>query len=145
MNGIERTNNLFTKGGLNCAQAIFTVYGEPLGIDPDTARILGRPLGGGVGVSGQICGFLSAAVQVLAHAFKHSDEGRARRETHPRVAELLKRFRERHGALTCNELLGVERSTEEGETRIEEEGLIKKKCPAFGRDAAEILEDLLQA
>jgi C_GCAxxG_C_C family probable redox protein len=143
MNRIEKTNDLFMNGGLNCAQAILAVYGETLGIDPDMARIFGRPLGGGVGVSGQICGFLTGAVQVLAYALTNSEEGQARKATHPKVVSFLKTFREKHGALTCNELLGVERSTREGEKRIKEEGLVRKKCPAFGRDAATILEELL--
>ena len=143
MNRIEKTQDLFTNGGLNCAQAILTVYGEALGIDPHTARVFGRPLGGGVGVSGQICGFLTGAVQVLAHAFNDSDEGRARKDTHPKVVEFLRAFQEKHGVITCNELLGVELGTEEGRKRVKEEDLVRKKCPALGRDAAEILEALL--
>jgi C_GCAxxG_C_C family probable redox protein len=145
MNKIERTNELFMNGGLNCTQAILTVYGDSHGIDPDTARVLGRPFSGGVGASGQICGFVTGAVQVLAHAFNHPDEHRARKGTHPKVIAFLKAFRDKHGAVTCNELLGVERCTEEGEKRLKEEDLVKKKCPAFGRDAAEILEGLLRA
>ncbi len=144
MNRIDKTNDLFLNGGLNCAQAILTVYGEDVGMDADTARVFGRPLGGGVGVSGGICGFLSGAVQVLAHAFNHPDEGQARKDTHPKVVEFLNAFKEKHGALTCNELLGVVRSTEEGERRMKEEGLARKICPNFARDAAEILEGLLQ-
>ena len=143
MNRIDKATDLFLKGGLNCAQTILTVYGEALGIDADTARMWGRPLGGGVGASGQICGFLTGAVQVLAHAFDHPDEERARKDTHPKVVAFLKAFHEKHGALTCNELLGVERGTAEGEKRVKEEGLFRKKCPAYGRDAAEILEGLL--
>jgi len=145
MNKIERTNELFLNGGLNCTQAILTAYGDFHGIDPDTARVLGRPFSGGVGGSGQICGFITGAVQVLAHACNHSDEYRARKDTHPKVIAFLKAFRDKHGAVTCNELLGVERGTEAGEKRLKEEGLVQKKCPAFGRDAAEILEGLLQA
>lgn len=145
MTRIERTADLFTNGGLNCAQAILTVYGEPARIDPDTAKVFGRPLGGGVGSSGQICGFLTGAVQVLAGAFANPDEGQARENTHPKVVAFLNAFRKKHGALTCNELLGVVRTTQEGEDRMIEEGLVRKKCPIFCRDAAEILERLLQS
>ena len=143
MNRMEKTQDLFMNGGLNCAQAILTVYGEAHGIDPDTARTLGRPLGSGIGVSGQMCGFLTGAVQVLVHAFTHTDERQALIDTHARVLGLIKTFKEKHGAVTCNELLGVQRSTVEGEKRVKEEGLVAKKCPAFCRDTAEILETLL--
>ena len=145
MDKIEKTNDLFLNGGMNCAQAILTVYGEPLGIDVATAKNFGRPLGGGVGISGQICGFLTGAAQVLAHAYNDSDETQAKAATQPKVAAFLKAFREKHGTLTCNELLGVERSTEAGEKRVKAEGLVKKHCPAFGGDAAAILEELLRS
>lgn len=144
MNRIEKTSQLFTNGGLNCAQAILTAYGDTIGIGPDAARLYGRPFGGGVGSSGEMCGFLTGAVQVLAHAFKDTDEDKARENTHPKVVAFLKAFREKHGALTCSGLLGVERGTEEGERRIKEEGLVREKCPGFGRDAAAILEELLK-
>jgi C_GCAxxG_C_C family probable redox protein len=145
MTRIESTSELFVSGGLNCAQAILTAFGETTGIDPETARMLGRPLGGGVAASGQMCGFLTGAVLVLAHAFAGDDEATAREGTIPRVAALLKTFREKHGAVTCNELLGVERGTEEGERRIKEEGIARERCPGFGRDAAAVLEQILKA
>ena len=144
MNRIDQTQDLFTNGGMNCAQAVLTVYGKALGIDEATARTLGRPLGGGVGVTGQICGFLTAAAQVLALANDHPDENRARSDTQPKVSALLNRFNAIHGAVTCNALLGVERSTPAGEKQIKSEGLVTRKCPVFGRDAAAILEEMLE-
>jgi C_GCAxxG_C_C family probable redox protein len=143
MNRVQRTCDLFTNGGLNCAQAILTVYGETQGMDQDVARRLGRPLGGGVGISGEICGLLIAGVQVLAYAFNDPDEKMARKNTQHKVFELLDKFHEKHGAMTCNGLLGVQRSTAKGELRIKKEGLIQRRCHAFCRDAAEILEVLL--
>ncbi len=49
MNRVEKTLALQRDGGLNCSQAILTVYGEPFGIDQASARVLGRPWGGGLG------------------------------------------------------------------------------------------------
>jgi C_GCAxxG_C_C family probable redox protein len=141
---IGMTVDLFTHGGLTCGQAIFTAFGEPYGIDPDAAAMHGRPLAGGVAGSGQICGYLVAAAQILALASADPDEGLAREDTKPKVAALLRSFEAKHGGLTCNQLLGVVRGTEEGERRIQEEGLIRERCPAFGRDAAELLGRLLQ-
>lgn len=143
MNRVEKTTDLFMNGGLNCAQAILTVYGETLGVDPDTAKVFGRPLGGGVGTMGQICGFLTGGALVLAHAFNHQDERQARKETHPKVVEFLMAFKERCGTVTCVDLLGADMGTEEGRKKIKEEELVRKRCPAYGKNAAEILEALL--
>ena len=143
MKKVEKTKDLFSKGGLNCAQAIMTVYGKPYGIDAEAAKAYGRPLGGGLGVTGEICGFLSGAAHVLGHAFDHPSEAQARRNTQRKVAAFLKAFKEKHGAVTCNRLLGVERNTAEGEKKIKAHRLVAKCCPGFGRDAARILEELL--
>ena len=79
----------------------------------------------------------------LAHAFNHQDERQARKETHPKVVEFLKAFKERCGTVTCIELLGADMGTEEGRKKIKEEDLVRKRCPAYGKNAAEILEALL--
>lgn len=143
MSKIKETKDLFVNGGLNCAQAIMTVYGEAYGIDSKAAELYGRPLGGGFGVTGEICGFLSGAVHVLAHAYDRPDKDQARKDTQSKVASFLEAFRAQHGGVTCNQLLGVARSTVEGEKKIKAEKLVSKNCPGFGMDAAGMLEDLL--
>lgn len=143
MNRAEKTKDLFIKGGLNCAQAIMTVYGVEFGIDSDAARTYGRPLGGGFGVTGEICGFLSGAALVLSHAYSHPDEEQAKKKTREKVAALLETFKQAHGAVTCNQLLGVQRSTVEGEKKIKSEKLVPTHCPGFGLDTARMLEKLL--
>ncbi len=48
MNRIEKTTGLQKNGGLNCSQALFTVFGEQFDMDAETAKMLGRPWGGGM-------------------------------------------------------------------------------------------------
>ena len=60
MNNVEKTVDLFSTG-LNCSQAILTVFGEPYGLDAEMAAKLGRPLGGGIGHMAKTCGAISAA------------------------------------------------------------------------------------
>jgi len=146
MNRIEKTIDLQRNGGLNCSQAILTVFGEQFGMDAETAKMFGRPWGGGMGHLAETCGYLTGAILVLAQAYNHGDESRAREEVFEGVRELFSRFEKRRGTTRCKELLGADMSTEQGLEKIKQEKLIKKLCctdDGIGRDVTEILEDLL--
>ena len=45
--------------GFNCSQAIFSVYGKDLGIDPETAAKIASVFGAGISKTGEICGAVS--------------------------------------------------------------------------------------
>lgn len=146
MDRVERTTNLQMNGGLNCAQALLTTFGEPYGVTPETARMLGRPWNGGISQQAGTCGYLTGAVLVLAMALNGPDEATARKKVGDAVRELFKRFELRRGSTQCKNLLGADMSTTEGMRRITEEKLVHRICcnrDGVGRDAAEILEELL--
>jgi hypothetical protein len=92
---------------------------------------------------GRTCGAVSAAVIVLGLAKDDSEEKEAREVTFAAVQELFRRFQAVHGTTDYKDLLGEDMSTEEGIKRIREQGLVRKVCPAFVRDAAVILQELL--
>ncbi|MEW6265552.1 MAG: C-GCAxxG-C-C family protein [Thermodesulfobacteriota bacterium] len=142
MNNVERTVDLFASG-LNCSQAMLTVFGEPYGLNAEMAAKLGRPLGGGLGHLARSCGALTAAALIVGMAKDHQDEGEARQASFSCVQDLFKRFAALHGTTECKQLLGTDISTEEGRKKIQEEKLVRKVCPPFVRDAASILEKLL--
>jgi C_GCAxxG_C_C family probable redox protein len=146
MNRIEKTVELQKSGGLNCSQAILTVFGEQFGMDPEAAKMLGRPWGGGMGHLAETCGYLTGAILVFAQAYGQKDEGPARKEVFRAVRELYRRFEKRRGTTRCKTLLGADMSTKEGLKKIKQEGLVQKICcgdGGIGRDVAEILEEML--
>lgn len=133
------------ENGLNCSQAILTAFGDPHGIDSESAKKLGRPWGGGVGRMGRICVAVTGAIMVLGLAqSRGQDEAEARNDICVSVQELVRRFEQRHGTSFCKELLGADFSTEEGQRKIKEETLVKKLCPKFVEDAGDILAELLE-
>jgi C_GCAxxG_C_C family probable redox protein len=142
MNNAERTVDLFANG-LNCSQSILTVFGEPYGLAAEIAQKIGRPLGGGMGRLARTCGAVTAAVLVLGLAKDHQDEGEARKVSYSHVQELFKHFEAVHGTTECKSLLGADMSTKEGLEKVQKEKLVSKVCPAFVKDAANILETLL--
>jgi C_GCAxxG_C_C family probable redox protein len=146
MNKIETMLDLHKNGGLSCSQALLTVYGETYGIDAEKAKLFGRPLAGGVGGQGETCGYITAALLIIACACDDKNEAEARKNTHLVVVDLFRRFRERHGSTMCKELLGADMSSEEGRRKIKEEKLVAKRChcgDGIGQDVAEMLETLI--
>ncbi|MCX5873349.1 MAG: C-GCAxxG-C-C family protein [Deltaproteobacteria bacterium] len=143
MNNVERTVDLFASG-LNCSQAILTVFGELYRLNPEMAERLGRPLGGGMGRMARTCGAVTGAVLVLGLAKDHHDEGEARKISYSYVQELFRRFEALHGTTECRSLLGADMSTEAGLKKVQDDKLVSKLCPEFVRDAASILEKLLK-
>lgn len=146
MNDIERTLNFARHEGLNCSQAILAGFGESLGIDLDTAKMLGRPWGGGMGHLADTCGYLTGAILVLAHVYNHADETQARKQGFEAVRQLFERFSARRGTTRCKGLLGADMTTEEGRQRIKEGQLVQNICHGangIGQDVAEILFDLI--
>jgi len=146
MNRIEKTLDLHKNGRLNCSQAIFTAFGDQLGVDMKTAKMFGRPWAGGIGHMAQICGYLTGALLVLACAFENEDEGRARMETDKAVRRLFSRLENQRGSILCKDLLGADMTTETGINKILKEKLVDKYCHAkggIGQDVSEILEELL--
>jgi C_GCAxxG_C_C family probable redox protein len=143
MNNVEKTVDLFPSR-LNCSQAMLTVFGESYGLDSEMAQKLGRPFGGGMGHMARTCGAVTGAVLVLGLAKDHEDEGEARKVSYSCVQELFRRFEALHGTTECRSLLGADMSTKEGWKKVQDEKLVRKLCPAFVRDAASILENLLK-
>ncbi len=141
---VEKTVEFQKSGGLNCSQAILCAFGESVGLDAETAKVLGRPWGGGIAHMALTCGHLSGAVLVLAQAMNLKDEALARKNTFKAVQELFHRFKEKHGTTVCKKLLGADMTTQEGQAKIVEENLIAVHCYGFGRDVSEILEQLLE-
>ena len=142
MNNPERALELFANG-LNCSQALLTLFGERYGLEPAMAGALGRPLGGGMGHLARTCGAVVAAVLLLGMATDNHEETEARAASDVSVREFVGRFERRHGTTECNKLLGVAMSTEEGMKKIRAEKLVQERCPAFVEDAAGILDELL--
>ena len=108
----------------NCCQSVLVPFAGACGLDRDDLYRLGSNFGHGMRHGGA-CGAVTGALMVLGLAGKSSGQGE----------ELLRRFRDKNGALNCAELLRA--AKERGEER-------KPHCDRMVYDAVEILEDLLK-
>ncbi len=115
------------------------------GLPTDQALRLACAFGGGMARTGQTCGAVVGALMVigLAHGAAAAGDHAGREKSYAVTRDLLARFRERHGTLSCRELLGVDIGTPAGREQALRDGLFRTRCPAFVRNAAEIVAGLV--
>jgi C_GCAxxG_C_C family probable redox protein len=144
MDRVARAAETFAQG-FSCSQSVFSACADPAQIGRETALRVAAGFGGGLARSGETCGAVTGAIMALglARCGTPTAEPLAKEASYPAVREFLARFRALHGSILCRELLGCDLGTPEGLQRAREQGLIQSRCPAFVRDAARILEELL--
>jgi C_GCAxxG_C_C family probable redox protein len=146
MDRVTAASDLMAGQRTNCAQAILSTYCEQFGLDRTVALALAQGFGGGMARLGRTCGAVTGAYMVLGLSQRvPADSPREALETaYGLILEFNRSFETLHGSLVCRELIGCDLSTLEGLAEAREKGVFTTVCPRFVRDAAEILEFLLQ-
>jgi C_GCAxxG_C_C family probable redox protein len=134
------------KKGFGCAQAVLTCCGHSFGLPAETAKRMASAFGGGMGMMGLTCGSVTGAF--MAIGLKHAQTDATDRAPAGRAGrlarEFARRFKQLHGSICCNELLGLGISTPEGVQKAVSEGYFAvSRCPIYIRDATALLEHLL--
>ncbi len=129
--------------GFNCSQAIFSTYCEHFGLDKNAALKISCGLGGGMGRLGETCGAVSGAYLLigLKHGKVSLDDDKAKEKTYELVQKFTEKFNERNKSTKCKELLGIDLIIGDKSVVTEQVKLI---CPKMVRDAAEIIEEILE-
>ena len=131
--------------GFNCAQAVLVTYGAQLGLNREMALRVAGAFGSGMAQMGEVCGAVSGALMVigLKYGKTSAEDEPSRIETYSLAKEFVQRFKDRHGSIMCRDLVGCDLSTDDGMADAEERDLFSTVCPAFVRDSAEIVEQML--
>ena len=111
-----------TQVHFNCFQSVVVPFARELGLTEEQAYALGAHFGSGMR-HGSACGALSGALLVLGGLGYGEEE----------AAQLIRRFREDHGATDCAALLKA--AHDRGEER-------KPHCDALVYEMVRALEDL---
>jgi len=129
--------------GFNCSQAIFSTYCEDFGLDKKTALKIACGLGAGMGRLQETCGAVSGAYLLIGLKYGKcvKDDEAAKEKTYTLIREFTKRFEERNKTTNCRELLGVDLINGDKQKASER---VKTLCSKMVRDAAEIIEDMLE-
>ena len=125
--------------GYNCCQSFFSTYSTLYGVNREMALKLTAGLGGGVGNSGEICGFINAACLLLG--LKHgTDSPESQANVSPLCLAFCEDFAAKCGSVLCKDLIKRDIRTAEEMLKAKEEGVFTDICEGCGRFAAELLE-----
>jgi len=145
MSGVERAVSCFNEGFM-CSQALLSAYAEQFGLDREAALKASAAFGGGMGRMGETCGAVTGAFMVIGLKYGRTavQDTQSHEKTNRLVKEFVDRFKSLNGSIVCRELLGCDLSTPDGLKTFVEKKLRDTLCPKFVRDAAEIVEQLLE-
>ena len=144
MDKVESSLSRFADG-FNCSQAVLSVYAEQLGLDDEVALKITAGFGGGMGRMADTCGAVTGAFMVLGLLHGTTTVDRESKErVYGLITDFARRFKARHGAIVCRDLLGCDISDPDGLRRAIVEKMFSTMCPKFVRDAVEILEEMAE-
>jgi C_GCAxxG_C_C family probable redox protein len=126
----------------NCSQSVFSTFAVQFGLDKETALKIASPFGAGIARRGEICGAVSGALLVLG-LVRGSDKPAGNDEIYRLAQEFMRRFEQKNGSVLCRDLIDCDISTPEGWQKARETGQFTTVCPAVVREAAEIVQTLL--
>ena len=140
---VEQAVQRFSEG-FNCSQAVFGTYCQQFGLDSKQAYKVATGFGGGMHIN-SVCGAVTGALMVLGLKYGNATaaDKNAKAKAYEKVVGYTKRFKARNGSVMCAELLGADISTANGMKKAQENELFDSICPKMVREAAEILEEML--
>jgi C_GCAxxG_C_C family probable redox protein len=96
---------------------------------------------------GDTCGVVTGSMMALGlkHGKVRATDDGAKEKTYGLVLQLVEKFKDRHGSIVCRDLLDCDMSTPEGLQDFKDRKLLETHCVRFVKDAAEILEEILNS
>jgi len=146
MTKTENAVNYF-KNGFNCSQAVFASTAQDLGISEDDCLRIGAAFGGGMARRQMTCGAVTGALMAigLKYGRAFNDDPGKKAETYEKTLEFFSGFKKRNGSVNCRELLqGLDMNDPEDQKKIEELKLFQTSCSKYVKDAAEIVEAIIE-
>ena len=139
---IENAADIFSQK-FNCSQSVFAAFAPQFGLEKETALKLASPFGGGVARRGEMCGAVTGALLVLGLA-RGVDVPARKEEMYELAQEFMRLFEEKHGTLLCRDLIDCDISTPAAYQSAVDKRVFITICPVLVRDAAGIVQTLLE-
>ena len=129
-------------GNFNCAQSTLGVFAEDYGLDEKAALRMAASFGSGCHYGG-VCGALIGCAAVIGLKYGNDTPDPEKYSINrDKVREFMGKFKERHGATNCCDLLGIDMEDPGGRDKARALGLFKTQCTSYIRSSVEILEEL---
>lgn len=131
--------------GFNCAESVSLALSRCVNLPCECIPKIATGFGAGMR-TGSICGAVSGAILAFGLKYGRMNPSETERRDHVNrmVTEFMEKFKREHKTIVCQELLGINPSTEEGKKKYEEENM-HKKCKEYVTTAFQLAQILLAA
>ena len=145
MSKVEQAVSYFDQD-FPCSQSILATYGPDFGLDRDIALRLADGFHGGMVGMGNICGAVIGAIMMIGLKYGRTEatDIEAKMKTIEATRAFIKQFESRNDSIICKDIIGCEIDTPEKAAAARDKGIFNMVCRYVVKDAAEILEGLLQ-
>ncbi|MDD2961205.1 MAG: C-GCAxxG-C-C family protein [Muribaculaceae bacterium] len=111
---VDRGVELFMQG-FNCSQSVVGAFAHLYSIPFDTAMRISASFGGGLGRMRLTCGAASGMCLLagLETGCTNPSDNKGKGANYAVVQQLLSKFKECNGSITCSELLGLKKDVKE--------------------------------
>lgn len=124
---------------MNCAQTIFSLHAEELGLDELTTQKIASGFAGGMACA-ETCGAVTGSYMVIGMKHGHaSSDPEDKMATKAKILDFNAKFKAEHGSLICKKLVGYDISDPKELEEAREKGVFGTKCPTFLKTACTIL------
>jgi C_GCAxxG_C_C family probable redox protein len=95
---------------------------------------------------GDTCGALTGGMMVLGLKLGRvvADDTAAKEKNYRLVHEFVESFNKRFASCMCRDLLGFEPGAPESSQKFKDDPVLEKRCAGFVREAAEILDEIIE-
>ena len=128
--------------GLYCAESVVQALAQAQGIDSDMLPMMATAFCGGMARTCGTCGALTGAVMGVSLALGRSGPGESAEAAYAATQLLVRSFEQEFGARNCDQLLGCDLGSAEGQAIFHDEQL-HQRCARYTRRAAELAAALI--
>ena len=143
---VVQARKLFS-GSHNCAQSVMKAILGEMNLDFKQVVPLTAGFGGGMVHEGSVCGAVSGAIAAIGVLnSKHFADVQSHKDATNRSGEeFIRRFKEKHGSILCNNLTGINIADAKARKAAMAHGTFAKLCPAFVESAVRIALEIAPA
>lgn len=128
--------------GLYCAESVLSALAKAQGVESELVPKLATAFCSGMARTCGPCGALTGAVMGVSLSLGRATTEQTVQASYAVTQELVRKFETEFGARDCDELLGCDLATPEGQATFKENRL-HERCKVYTGRAAEIAASLL--
>lgn len=128
--------------GLYCAESVVLALAKAQGVESELLPKVATSFCSGMARTRGPCGALTGAMMGVSLAFGRSQTGEPVHRTYVATQELIREFEHQFGARNCDDLLGCDLGTPEGQAKFHENRL-QERCALYTGKATEIAASII--